>query len=62
MADNLKYDVYTITGRNPEGDFEYHYVASSSADVGEIVTACQVLFPNMLGIVVEPFDIDKEMV
>lgn len=54
------YDVFIITGKNTDGSCEFHYVAATSADMGEIVASCQVLFPDMMGITIEPFDKDRE--
>lgn len=53
--DDPKYDVFVQF----EPD-EYVYVTSCSSDIGEIVCALQVLFPQMIGCSVDPFKEAKD--
>lgn len=61
----MEVDVYVITQfahPNGEKDAEiYEYISTTSADMGEIVAALQVLFPTMVGCQIEPkkpFDVE----
>lgn len=57
-----KYDVWVVVPLKLEGgevsniETETEYVSATSADMGEIVAACQVLHPNLLGIEILPWE------
>jgi hypothetical protein len=60
-----RYDVYVIVPFALEGntvsdtETQTDYVCATSADIGEIVAALQVLFPQMKGCSIEPFEIPE---
>jgi len=48
----MRYHVWVIV----PGNDGYTYVCTCTGDFGEIVTACQVLFPEMTSVAVEAAD------
>jgi len=48
----IKYNVWIIF----KDKTEYEFITETSGDIGEIVTACQVLYPGMDSIAVEKVD------
>lgn len=54
------YDVYVFLPGGEAGDATYVASTPTTVDIGDIVAAVQVLFPNLIGCSVEPATEDKD--
>lgn len=56
-------DVYVVVLDDKDEDgWSYLYVTTvpNTIDFGDIVAACQVLYPNMIGVMIGPEKLEKE--